>query len=802
MASEIQEPVQQKQEDTEFSFKELIVKSLNYLPLFIIFFIVSFAVAIVYIHFQTPLYNSSIKLILKDVNSKTNQTVSDQVLPQVFFNTRTNLANEMEVLKSQKLMEKVVLHQQLNTVYYSAGKVNTLELYTTDPNDGFVKFSGIKDSSRSYSVVIQVDEKGNVFLITGKNKSKIKNNEPIVTPNYTYVLNIPNPRQLRPEYKYMAIWVPTYSMAAGLAGSISVNPLSKEATILIISTVSQVPAKAQLILNSLVNEYNNYNIDQNNKIADNTISFIDDRLVVISNELNNVENGLKSFKETNNAIDLSAQGAQEISTAKGMQEKLNEQELQMNVADMVSQYVNNSKRSYELVPSNLGIEDLTLTGLVTSYNEGVLKRQQLLKTLGVQNLEVTTLENQLNDQRSKIIESINNIKAVYNNAYKSADAEYKTTLNDISTIPAKEKELLEIERQQGIKEKLYLFLLEKREESAVSRAAAIGKSESIDGASSSGPINIKNSNIYLMALFAGLGIPLLIVYLMDLFNDKLTTRQEIIKFTDAPIIGEISHFADQERKIVTSGKNRGILPEQFRILRTNLRYFLKKDQKSSTILITSTVPGEGKTFVSMNFAAVLATPGKRTIMIEFDMRRPKISEALGLPKETNDLAAFLSGTIEPQSIIRKVNSIENLYVITTSYVPPNPAELLLSDRLPVLFKYLKENFDYIVVDTPPLGIVSDAKVLADYADLSIYVIRQRFTQRKQVKMLDDIYQNKRLPNLTLVVNDVKAKGIRGYYGYGYAYTGSYGYDYSAGYGYNYGTRPEKTWFKKFRSFFR
>jgi capsular exopolysaccharide synthesis family protein len=214
------------------------------------------------------------------------------------------------------------------------------------------------------------------------------------------------------------------------------------------------------------------------------------------------------------------------------------------------------------------------------------------------------------------------------------------------------------------------------------------------------------------------------------------------------------------------------------------------------------MPGECKTFVSLNFAAVLASPGRKTLLIEFDMRRPKISEALGLSKETNDLAAFLAGNIDPSKIIRKVPEAENLYVITTSYVPPNPAELLLSERLPELFDYLKSNFDYIVIDTPPLGIVSDARVLAEFADLSIYVVRQRFTQRKQVKMLNDIYLEKRLPNLAMVVNDVKPKGIRGYYGYGYYSAGNYGYDYSMGYGYSANGKSHKTVFQKFRALFR
>lgn len=795
MATAIKKPAPKKEEESEFSFRELLVKSLNYLPLFAVSLIVAFAIAIVYIHYQTPIYTSNIKLLLKDVSNKGSQsTVSDQVLPDIFFSSKTNMANETEILRSQKLMEKVVSAQQLNTIYYSIGKVNTLELFSTDPQSKFIQFSGIKDSGRAYSITIKVKD-NNIYVLNGEQETKTGNNKLVITPMFNYLIHIVDFADYKPDDKYIASWLPTPAMAGSLAGGISISPLSKDATILNISTSSQIPAKSELILNTLVNEYNNYNIEQNNRIANNTIQFIDDRLLVISDELNIVENGLKNFK-INNAVDIGAQTGQEMGTAKTMQDKLNEQELQMNVANMVSQYINNPKRKYELVPSNLGIGDATLSSLVTGYNAGVLKRDELLKTLGEKNLQVQTLQAQLDEYRSKIIESISNIKAVYSNAYNAAYKQYNTSVSNLKQIPEKQKQLLEIERQQGIKEKLYLFLLEKREESAVSRAAAIGKSASIDGAKSGGPVNLKNSNVYLMAIFLGLGIPLLIVYLMDLFNDRVTTRDEILKYTETPIIGEISHFAGQERKVV-AGKTRGILPEQFRIVRTNLRYFLPKDKHGSIILVTSTMPGEGKTFVSVNLAAVLAVSGRKTVIIEFDMRRPKITEAIKITDAGGaDLPAFLTGNINPEGIIKPVEGNENLYAITTSLVPPNPAELLLSDRLTVLFDYLRAHFEFIVIDTPPLGVVSDAKVLSEFADVSLYIIRQRFTQRKQLKLLNDIYNEKKLPNLAMIVNDVKLKGIRSYYGYGYTYGGSYGYDYSLGYGYSVNGHSKKSIWRK------
>lgn len=795
MATPVKKPVAKQDDDDEFSFRELLVKSLNYLPLFIVSLGIALVVAAIFVHYQTPLFSTSIKLLLRDVNNRSSQTttVSDQVLPEVFFTSKTTMANETEILKSQSLMERVVLHQQLNTVYYSIGKINTLELFSTDPRGKFVQFSAIRDSSLSYNVTFQVKEDGSIYVLDGEKMIKTENHKLVVTPMFNYIINIPDFTLYKPDNKYSATWMPTAAVAGNLAGSLSIAPLSRDASILTISTTSQVPQKSELVLNSLVDEYNNYNIEQNNRIADNTIKFIDDRLLVISGELNDVENNIKDFKEKN-TLDMPAEGEQEIGKARSLQDELNNQELQVSVANMISNYINNPQRRYELVPSSLGISDATLGALVGAYNTGVLKREEMLKTLGEQNLEVKTLESQLDDYRNKIIESIDNVKALYNKTYQATYSQYQATLNTARGIPEKEKQLLEIERQQGIKEKLYLYLLEKREESAVSRAAAIGKSQIIDNAKSWGPVNLKNSNIYMMALFLGLGIPLLVVYLLDLLNDRVTTRDEILKYTDVPIIGEVSHFAGQERKIVV-GKSRGALPEQFRIVRTNLRYFLSKEKNNSCILITSTMPGEGKTFISVNLAAVLAVSGKKTILIEFDMRRPKMSESLKINKNEGDLTAFLTGNIPVKDLIQPVEGVENLFMVTTSQVPPNPAELLLSDRISVLFDYVKQHFDYIIIDTPPLGVVSDAKVLSEFADLSLYIVRQRYTQRKQLRLLNDMYHEKRLPNLAMIVNDVKLKGIRSYYGYGYSY-GSYGYDYSLGYGYSSNGKGKKLSWKR------
>ncbi len=497
----------QGEQDNQFSLTELISKSLNYIPLFIIFVVAALTITFIYIRYQNPVYSTSIKLLIKDVNKRNTVSGSDQLMSDFMFNSRSNLANELEIIKSESIMDKVVRTLQLNTVYYSHGKVRTIELYDTIPSSRFIIFSDIKDSTKSYNITVG-STGSSIFYLKGEEQVPVMQNVPVNLGSFTFTVRR-SAQNLREDYQYSAYWYPPSQMAESLAGQLQVAPLNKDASILTISLNSPVPMKSRVILNSLAYHYNQFNIDENNKIAENTINFIDERLLLISGELGTVESSLKNFRETNNIIDIPAQQSIQLNDVSTLKDKLSEQEMRLNIAKMVSDYVSNPGRKFNLVPSTLGIEDATLLGLVSTYNAGVLKREELLKTLGENNVAITTLEDQLEQMRQKIIENVNNVKAAYTSAYNQANSQYRRIMGGISTIPEKQKQLLEIQRQQGIKEKLYLFLLEKREESAISRAAVISKSSAIDRAKSSGPVSPQTSNLYLMALAAGLGIPLL-----------------------------------------------------------------------------------------------------------------------------------------------------------------------------------------------------------------------------------------------------------------------------------------------------
>jgi capsular exopolysaccharide synthesis family protein len=408
------------------------------------------------------------------------------------------------------------------------------------------------------------------------------------------------------------------------------------------------------------------------------------------------------------------------------------------------------------------------------------------------NPAVQALQGQAEKVRSSILEGLSNIRRSSESVRAKLMSEYRNVKGQIRSVPAQERQMREIGRQQGIKENLYLFLLQKREESAITIASNIANSYSIDPAVSSGtPVSPNTTNIYRIAFVLGLLIPILIIYLRDLLNDKVTTRGDISKTTSVPIVGEVAHHEMEDRKLVIGSKDRSIISEQFRVIRTNLQFFTG-NTPSPVLLVTSSMAGEGKTFSSMNVGAVWAVANKRTVILELDLRKPKISKALGLTHRSG-ITNYVVGQATKEELAVPVEGSPNLYIVPAGPIPPNPSELLLDPRMDDLFAYLKSNFDLVVIDSAPIGLVSDAKILSRFADTTLYVVRQRYTLKKQMEFVDDLYTKKTLPNMSLLVNDVKIGGANSYYGYGYGY--GYGYSYNS-YAYNNTAVQKLPWWKR------
>lgn len=776
----------------KFTPKELFFKYIIYLPLFIVSVSIAVTWAYIYLRYQVSYYNSSVSILIKDDK---NTQPADALNEIVLFKPKTNLANEIEILRSATLMTKVVRALHLNTQFWVEGNVKRAEMYGGKPYD-FAMIT-TKDSDAAYNIVLNFNEKGE-FKVQGLPNEWYRQGDIIHASQGDFKITNVVPAALNPEYKYIVEHVPTFQIASALASGLSVRQLSTAATILNITLVTEIPQKGLDVLNQLVIAYNNSIVENKNRVIDNTVKFIDGRLILLTSELGKVEQGLQDFRQKNEIIDIQKQGETQSDELKDSYDKLGEQEIRLQVIDMITNYINNPDKKFSLVPSSLGIDDPTLLALITSYNQLQLQREEKLKIMPEANPVIQVLENQLEKVRISLLENLSNIRGATQTLRNNLLADYNSLRNSIKTIPSKERELLEIQRQQGIKEKLYLFLLQKREESAITVASSISNVSPIDPAVSSGaPISPDRSGTLRMAILAGLLIPAGFIYLLELLNDKITDKSDITKATEMPVAGEIVHHKLREQRLVVGQKDRSVIAEQFRITRTNLQYFIT-DKKNPVILVTSSIAGEGKTFTSINLAAVWALANKRTAILELDLRKPKISAAFNLLNKKG-ISNYIIGDACKEELAMPVENIDNLYIIPAGPVPPNPSELILDDKMAELFNYLKASFDMIIIDSPPVGLVSDSKVLGRFADAVVFVVRQRYTPKKQLEFVNDLYVKKTFSNMSLLVNDIKLVGRNSYYSYGNKY--GYGYGNSMSYNYSYGNEDAQPWYRRLLRFF-
>jgi tyrosine-protein kinase Etk/Wzc len=751
------------------NIKELFFKYLRFLPLFILSLSLALTVAYIYLRYTTPVYQSGGSLVLKDQQSIGGGDQNEK-FQQLFVDDRSkNIQNEIEYLKSQPLMERVVDALNLNFSYYAKGKVKEQNVYHNAPFH--IETIQLRDTVE-FRLLLKI--KNNVsFTVDNDNKTYLFG-ESFTTAHGDFRLVRNGFSEMNKEYKL--IFRPTPSMASLLRSTVAVSPKSNGSGILLLSMESDNPYLASDVINQLMKEYQQATIEDKNITTRQMIQFIDGRLKIVSHELDSVTNKMLAFQQANHVQDMEGTSSY-FSKVESTNKEVEDQRMQLNVLQLIQDYINDSKNASNLVPSSFNINDPTLGGLIGAYNAAQLERKNMIDSqIPAENPKVKQKDDQLAILRKNIMENIRNLRNVYNaflnNTYhKNAIAE-----SELRSLPAKQQILVEIKRQLDNKLAIYNLLVSKREESAISLAATISNIKVLDKSYPSlTPVNPKPRSIQTIALIVGLIIPSLIVFIMELLDDKIKTREDIEKLTNATILGEVGHSSEAETLVVTP-KSRGFVAEQFRIIRSNLQYVITQTPKP-VILVTSSFSGEGKSFVSTNLGAVIALAGKKTIVLEFDIRKPKILSGLNIPKRPG-LTNYLLGTAKLEDLPIAVSNYENLFVLACGPLPPNPAEILLDSKLKDLFTYLKENFDVVVMDTAPVGMVSDALSLSQYADCCIYIVRQGVTHKKQIGLLEEFNREQKLPKVSIVLNDIKLRA-----GYGYYY-GRYGYGY--GYGSNSG----------------
>ncbi len=768
--------------------KDYAKKYLSYWPLFLVSLIIFIGGAVLYLRKATPKYWAGALILVK--GEKPTMKSEDLITTALTASRSSNMENELQLMKSNDLMKRIVLENQFNVSYYLLGRIKTTDVYLDAPFR--LVMQKVADSSKGLTIIVKNLTGTGATIEYGPKATKLVKslnwNTPYTLNGKQFVL-APRSTEMAGDGDYMAIWSPIAQSAGEISGKLSIDWLDKKTSIIQLGLIIENLQRGKDILNALATEYDRADLEDKNIASRNTIRFIDDRLDIVSRELSGVEGNLESYQGQNQIVNVESQSGEAFNNSNAASQDIRNIGVQKSVVQQIQSYFNSPNDQGKLVPSSLGIDDPTLGSLIAKYNDLTSKKETEKPRLATNSLILKDLDNQINDVRGSVLENLQNINKNLNlqqNSLQQKNNQYKSFL---SSLPRKERVMQEIKRKQSITEGLYLYLLQKREEASISAGSAnVSVYRQIDRAGGFGPVEPNSKNIMLMSAFIGLFLPIGLILLSDKLNDKITTREEVTNRLTIPIFGELGHILKKKTRGILI-LNRDLIGEQFRLIRTNLA-LIEKTRQKQVILITSSGIHEGKSMISVNLAAVLAVPGKKVALIEFDLRKPGVSFNLGF-SNVKGITDYLSGsTIDLSEIYQVSPEVETLHIYPAGELPANPADLLLSENVAPLFEVLKKRYDYIIVDTPPVGLVSDAFILNKFCDTSLYVIRQRHTPKKQLDFLNDIAENNRLNHMGLIINDMKTGGK-----YGNAYGSTQNYNYS------YGQEEKKNLWKRVFPFF-
>lgn len=777
-----------KQELMTLTIRDIFYKYIRFLPLFILSIAIALLGAFIYLRYSTNIYGTTGTLLIK--NDKPSSDPNDRVEDILSGGNRIqNLQNEIEILKSRPLMTRVVNKLNLQFSYALEGRVKDLNTYGVTPFQ--VELMDTIRNIKPFSMKLHfIDERQ--FTV----------NENSTAFTFDKVFHYLDMRMkvmrttgnIATGAVYNIGWHPAESAAQSLVQNLKVIPKTAGTGMLVISMEATNSQMAADIVNSLMKEYGTMTVEQNNYSADTLLAFIDERLKKLKGEIDSIQLIELRYRQKESLFNVDLQSENYFTTLSDINKAITEEELRINTISNVEAYVKDKQNRFsKVVPSALGLDDVTLNEVVMGYNKAQFDRQVLLNSnIPPQNPAVKEVEEVIEKQRENLIESLHNMQGAYMNTIGQLNRRISSQQGELKNMPYKIKELVEIQRQISTKLALYGLLEGKREETAISRASTISKSTIIDRAEPSVvPVKPNRKLIQVLAIAIGFIIPAIIIFLIEILNDKVNTRVDVERVTDTPIVGEIGH-SYSDKVLVVNKTSRGMVAEQFRIVRANLQYVVN-NVNNPVILVTSSFSSEGKSFVSTNMGAVMALTGKKTILLEFDIRKPKVLSGLNMPKHPG-ISNYLLGKVKLEDLIIPTPGYENFYILPCGPIPPNPSEMLLDEKIAEMFAWLKNNFEVIVIDTAPIGMVSDAMTLGKFADCTLYLVRQGHTFKKQLILIDELYKEKKLPKISIVINDVKLKAGYGYYGYGRY---GYGYGYGEKEGYYAEEVPEQNWLSKF-----
>ncbi|MEO5563078.1 MAG: polysaccharide biosynthesis tyrosine autokinase, partial [Chitinophagaceae bacterium] len=765
MASTAQKKSGKKESKSLLS--EILFKYMPYWPLFVVFGTLSIFAAWFYLHKTAPQYEITAAIMLKDEKKGSSDGEMINSMDQLAGNKIVE--NELEVLKSRTLMANVVRNLNLYASFFEEDKLIPKSAYTTSPI--LIQSADPDGLKVAQKVKFEFSDKDSQVVIGAK---KFPLNQ-LVQTDFGQLKFIPNKNFTHKAEKPLYFNIEnSKAQTAALQGGLKAVPPSKLTTVVILKIRDTDPTRGEDILNELIAAYNKATLDDKNRLAANTSAFVEDRLGDMEKELKNIEQQAQSYKATRGAVDIGQQGQLFLKNVSENDQKVSDVKMQMAVLDQVEKYVaskdNSATNSEGIVPSTLGLKDPMLGQLLEKLYDNELNYEKLKKTTGENNPILTTIKDQITKIKPSVMENIRNQRSSLQASVLNLQATNNTYSSLLQSIPQKERELIDINRQQAIYNGIYSFLLQKKEESALSHANNTTESRVVDKAQSTlTPVSPKSKLIYMVALVFALILPAGFVTAKEFLNRKILFRHEIENLTSAPIIGEIIFNKDKNPVVIEEGK-RTFIAEQFRRIRTSLGYLGLTTEKKR-ILVTSSLSGEGKSFVALNLALSLAVTDRKVILLELDLANPSLSTKLNVDYDKG-VSNYLWGECEPEEIIRRSPINENLFFIPCGPLPDNPSELLMSERLKTLLDYLNEIFDHVIIDSAPASLLSDAYVLSPMCNATLYVVKHKFTPKIYMERLDEENQMNQLKNIGIIFNGIKSRGFtkNGYgYGYGYGY---------------------------------
>ena len=802
-----------EQDEEKINYQELLFRYIIHWPWFVGAVLVCLIGAWIYLRMATPVYNISATVLIKD-DKKGGNTGGMAGLEELglsgLISSSQNIDNELEVLRSKTLVKEVVNQLNLYVSYTDEDEFPSKNMYKTSPIIVSLTPQEAEKLSDPMIVEMSLYPQGSLDVgVTIGDKEYQKHFEklPAVFPmdegtlaffqspdslmakkDTTEESSAQNVRRITAKINS------PMKVARVYCENLTIEPTSKTTSVAVISLKNSSLQRGQDFINQLLEMYNRNTNNDKNEIAQKTAEFIDERIDIISKELGNTEANLENFKRNAGITDLTSEAQIALTGNAEYEKKRVENRTQISLLEDLRKYIRGNE--YEVLPSNVGLQDAALVATIERYNEMLVERKRLLRTSTENNPAIVNLDTSIRAMKSNVQATLDGTLQGMLITKADLDREANRFSRRISDAPGQERQFVSIARQQEIKAGLYLMLLQKREENAIALAATANNAKIIDEAIADDiPVSPKRKIIYLIALVLGVGIPVGIIYLIGLTKFRLEGRADVEKLTTVPIVGDIPLTDEKNEKdgsIAVFENQNNLMSETFRNIRTNLQFMLQNDKK--VILVTSTVSGEGKSFISANLAISLSLLGKKVVIVGLDIRKPGLNKIFRLPTKEKGITLYLANPdTDLMSLVQPSDVNTNLSILPGGTVPPNPTELLARDGLDKAIEILKKNFDYVILDTAPVGMVTDTLLIGRVADLSVYVCRADYTHKVEYTLINELAEEKKLPNICTVINgvDLKRRKYGYYYGYG-KYGKYYGYGKRYGYGYGYGQENNKS----------